>query len=116
MNRAESLHQVATALLRASDDYVHAVGHIFMTLDESLLAGTDAKEHALYDATLAVKAMVPTKTALLCDDFVDISLRIPRDPTDGFDEEDAERMNRVRLALVSDFNDLIRKAHDAEPK
>ena len=115
MNRVGLLHQAATALFMASDDYVHAVGHMFMTLDESLLPGTDAKERALHETSTTVKTLVPIETALLCDDFVEISLKIPRDPTDGFEDDDAERMNTVRLALVSDFNDIIRKA-DAETK
>ena len=101
MNRGESLHQVATALPMASDDYVHAVGDIVMTLARAFWPAPNQKERALYDASLVAKALVPTDTALLCDDFVEISIKIPRDPTDGFDEDDAERMNMVRLALAS---------------
>ena len=44
MNRFETHHRVATALLMASDDYLHAVADTFMTLDEGLLADTEAKE------------------------------------------------------------------------
>ena len=44
MNRFETHHRVAIALLVASDDYLHAVADTFMTLDEGLLADTEAKE------------------------------------------------------------------------
>ena len=115
MNRFETHHRVATASLMASDDYLHAVADTFMTLDEGLLADTEAKRGALYDASMTGKTLVPIETASLCDESIEISIRIPQDPTDSFDEDDAERTKMVRLVLISDFNDVIRKA-DAETK